>query len=44
MSPGEESNQSLPADVDLVRAAAAAEQGGEISQDGSEDYALYELD
>ena len=44
MSPGEESSQSLNATVDLVRAAAAAEQGGEMGQDGSEDCALYELD
>ena len=42
--PEEESTQSLDAKVDLVRAAAAAEQGGEIGQDGSEDCALYELD
>ena len=42
--PGEESSQSLNANVDPLRAAAAAEQGGEVGQDASEDCALCELD
>ena len=42
--PKEESSQTYNVGVDLVRATAAAEQGGELGQDSSEDRALYELD